>query len=80
VLMAPVAIGTAVELGLSERALTMAVALAATALASPVSHPANALIMGPGGYRYSDYARVGLPVTLLLLFVVIAVLPFVFPL
>jgi di/tricarboxylate transporter len=80
VMMAPVAIGTAVELGLSERALTMAVALTATSLASPVAHPANALIMGPGGYRYSDYARVGLPVTLLLLFVVVAVLPFVFPL
>jgi di/tricarboxylate transporter len=80
VLMAPIALGAAAELALSERALMMAVALSATSLASPVSHAANALIMGPGGYRYADYARVGLPITIILLAVVVGVLPIFFPL
>jgi hypothetical protein len=37
------------------------VALSAASLSSPVAHPANVLIMGPGGYRYSDYLRLGVP-------------------
>jgi di/tricarboxylate transporter len=80
VLMAPIAIGSGAELGISPHALMMAVALSATSLASPVAHAANALIMGPGGYRYGDYARIGLPVTVLLLVLVVGVLPFIFPL
>jgi di/tricarboxylate transporter len=80
VLMAPIALGAGAEMGISPRALMMAVALAATSLASPISHAANALVMGPGGYRYGDYARLGLPVTALMLLVVIFVLPLIFPL
>jgi di/tricarboxylate transporter len=80
VLMAPIALGAAAEAGISERALVMAVAIAATSLASPVAHPANALIMGPGGYRYADYVRIGLPVTIILLAVLVWVLPVFIPL
>jgi di/tricarboxylate transporter len=47
---------------------------------SPVAHPANVLIMGPGGYRFTDYTKVGLPLTLVALMVVVLVLPLVWPL
>ncbi|MGD8752751.1 MAG: SLC13 family permease, partial [Anaerolineales bacterium] len=56
VLMAPIAISTAYNLDMSPFALMMVVALAASAsFLSPVGHPANVLIMGPGGYRFGDY-------------------------
>jgi di/tricarboxylate transporter len=80
VLMAPIAITTAGSLGLSPHALLMGVALSAASLASPVSHPANVLIMGPGGYRYVDYLRLGVPLTIMVLAIVVALLPFFFPL
>jgi di/tricarboxylate transporter len=80
VLMAPVAITTAAANGLSPHALLMGVALSAASLSSPVGHPANVLIMGPGGYRYLDYVRVGIPLTLLLLVIVVAVVPYFLPL
>jgi di/tricarboxylate transporter len=80
VLMAPVALSTAASYGLSPHALLMGVALSAASLSSPVAHPANVLIMGPGGYRYIDYVRIGLPLTVMLLVIVVAVVPFFFPL
>jgi di/tricarboxylate transporter len=80
VLMAPIGMDAAVALGLSPRAVIMAIALASTSLASPVAHAANALVMGPGGYRYADYARVGLPVTALLIAIVVLILPLFIPL
>ena len=56
VLMAPVAINIAGDLGASPYAFVMLIAVAASAsFLSPVAHPANVLIMGPGGYRFSDY-------------------------
>ena len=59
----------------------MTVALSASAsFMSPVAHPANVLIMGPGGYRFIDYIKVGLPLTLVCLVVVLVVLPLVWPL
>lgn len=81
VLMAPIALNTAADLGLSPHALMMAVAMSASAsFMSPVAHPANVLIMGPGGYRFTDYIRVGLPLTLVVLVVVTLVLPIFWPL
>lgn len=80
VLMAPVAFTTAADMGLSPHALLMGVALSAASLASPISHAANVLVMGPGGYRFADYLRVGGPLTVLVLVLVVAVLPFFFPL
>lgn len=81
ILMAPIALETAADLELSPYALLMTVSLSASAsFLSPVAHPANTLIMGPGGYRFTDYIRVGLPLTLCCLAVVLLVLPWVWPL
>lgn len=81
ILMAPIALNTAADLGLSPQALMMTVALSASAsFMSPVAHPANVLIMGPGGYKFSDYIKVGLPLTLVCLAIVLLVLPRVWPL
>ncbi len=80
VVMAPIALTAATELSLSPHALLMGVALSAASLSSPVAHPANVLVMGPGGYRYADYVRVGVPLTLLVLVVVVALLPAFLPL
>ncbi|HET6446012.1 MAG TPA: SLC13 family permease, partial [candidate division Zixibacteria bacterium] len=80
VLMAPIALAAAVESDASPYTFLMGVAIAASAsFMSPVSHPANILVMGPGGYRFSDYIRVGLPLTLVVLVVVLIVLPIVWP-
>jgi di/tricarboxylate transporter len=63
---------------LTSQVMTVAVA-ASAAFLSPVGHPANLLVMGPGGYRFSDYIRVGLPLTLVVLVVVMLVLPIFWP-
>ncbi len=66
VLMAPIAISASLELGIPPATAMMAVAVSASAsLMSPISHPANVLVMGPGGYRFSDYLLLGLPLTAL---------------
>jgi di/tricarboxylate transporter len=81
VLLAPIALSAANDTGVSPYALMMAVALSASAsFLSPVAHPANVLIMGPGGYRFSDYLKVGLPLTLVVLITVLLVLPIFWPL
>ncbi len=79
-LMAPIAITTAETAHLSPHALMMGVALCALGLSSPVGHPANALVMGPGGYRYSDYAKVGLPLTVIVVLIALFIMPLKFPL
>jgi di/tricarboxylate transporter len=81
VLLAPIALSTAGELGISPYALMMTVAISTSAsFLSPVAHPANLLVLGPGGYRFSDYIKVGLPLTLVVLVVVLLVLPIFWPL
>ncbi len=80
VLMAPIAIATSRDMDISVLTLMMGVAIAASAsFLSPVSHPANILIMGPGGYRFSDYIKIGLPLTILIFVIVIVILPIVWP-
>jgi di/tricarboxylate transporter len=80
VLLAPVAYNTAADLGVSPYPLMMAVAVSASAaFLSPVGHSANVLIMGPGGYRFSDYTKVGLPLTLVVLVVVLVAVPAFWP-
>jgi di/tricarboxylate transporter len=80
VLLAPIALNTASDLGISPYPLMMAVAVSASAaFLSPVGHSANVLIMGPGGYRFSDYLKVGIPLTLVVLAVVLLVLPIFWP-
>lgn len=68
VLIAPVAIEAAQALGVSPQAFGMTVAIACSAaFVTPVSSPTNMLVMEPGGYRFGDYVKVGLPMLLLTL-------------
>jgi di/tricarboxylate transporter len=67
----PIALSAAAELGVSARPLMMCVTVAAAAaFLTPISTPTNLVVMGPGGYRFGDYWRLGLP--LLLLFLAVA--------
>jgi len=67
----PIAVAAATELGMSPRPVLMSVAVAAAAsFLTPVATPVNLMVMGPGGYRFGDYWKLGLP--LLLLFFVVA--------
>lgn len=80
VLLAPIALNSASDLGISPYPLMMAVAVSASAaFLSPVGHSANVLVMGPGGYRFADYTKVGIPLTLVVLVVVLLVLPIFWP-
>lgn len=79
--MAPIALNIAAEQGISATALMMVVAIATSAsFMSPIGHPVNVLVMGPGGYRFSDYTKVGIPLTLVVFAVTMLVLPLVWPL
>ena len=81
VLMAPIVLSTCAELGIAPHTAMMAVAMAASAsFTSPISHPANILIMGPGGYRFSDYIKIGGPLTLIVFVAVMLLLPVFWPL
>jgi di/tricarboxylate transporter len=80
VLIAPIAIDAAVQIGSEPYALLMAVAVAASAgFLTPVAHQSNVLVMGPGGYRFGDYFKVGLPLDLLVCAVTLLVVPLVWP-
>ena len=81
VLMGPIALNTTSDMGLSPNAFMMAIAMAASAsFMTPVSHPANILVMGPGGYRFTDYLKIGGLLTLVILVVLMVVLPIFWPL
>jgi di/tricarboxylate transporter len=81
VLMSPIVLSSMADLGLSPETAMMAIAIAAGAsFMSPISHPANILVMGPGGYRFADYMKVGLPLMIVVFIVVALLLPVVWPL
>jgi di/tricarboxylate transporter len=81
VLMVPIALNTAAGLGISAHSLMMGIAIAASSsFTSPISHPANVLVMGPGGYRFMDYIKVGVPLTLVVMVIVMAAIPIFWPL
>ena len=76
VLLAPIALSTAVDLSISPYPLMMTIAIASSsAFLSPVGHPANLLVMGPGGYKFSDFFKVGLPLTLVVFLVTMVLMP-----
>jgi len=79
-LMVPIALATAAEGGWSPKPFVFGVAYAASAsFSTPIGYQTNAFVYGPGGYRFTDFLRVGLPLQVILwLFAVIAI-PFVFP-
>lgn len=80
VLFAPIALASAVQLGVSPIPFLFAVALSASmCFAVPFSTPPNALVMSAGRYSFMDYVRIGLPVQLLLGIAMIALLPLFFP-
>jgi di/tricarboxylate transporter len=79
--MCPIAIGTASALGVSADAFLMAVAIGAScAFLTPIGHQNNTLILGPGGFRFGDYWRLGLPLELLVVAVSMPLLLIVWPL
>jgi di/tricarboxylate transporter len=67
VVLVPVGIGTAVALGLDPRAFVLAIMFAASnSFATPVGYQTNTMVYGPGGYRFLDFTRIGLPMNLLM--------------
>lgn len=81
VLLAPVALSLAHELGVSERAFLMAVLTGTNcAFLSPVANAANAMVVGPGGYRLRDFLRAGLPLTVLIVILASVMIPILWPL
>jgi len=79
--VAPIAIHAAQQTSLNPRALAMGVALASSmAFLTPLGHPVNVLVMGPGGYRFRDYLKVGWLLTLLVFGVIMILLPIFWPL
>jgi di/tricarboxylate transporter len=80
VLMAPVALAVAYELGASPRPFAMTVALAASAaFMTPVSSPVNMLVVGPGNYDFFDFLRTGVPLAVMTLIISVLLVPIVFP-
>lgn len=79
--MCPIAIGTASQLGANPDTFLMAVAIGAScAFLTPIGHQNNTLILGPGGFRFGDYWRMGLPLELLVILVSIPMLLWIWPL
>jgi di/tricarboxylate transporter len=80
-LMGPIGISLAAAMNVSADPMLMAVAVAASAaFLTPIGHQSNLLVMTPGGYRFADYWRLGLPLSLLVLIVAIPVVLLVWPL
>jgi di/tricarboxylate transporter len=79
--MFPIALGTASQLNANPDTFMMAVAVGAScAFLTPIGHQNNTLILGPGGFRFGDYWRLGLPLEILIMAVSIPVLLWVWPL
>lgn len=80
VLMAPIALAAAKSMGVSPYPFAMAVAMAASAaFMTPVSSPVNTLVLGPGNYSFSDFVKLGVPFTLIVMAVCIVMIPMLFP-
>lgn len=81
VLMVPLAISIALGLGVDPRPFAIAVAFAGSAaFSTPIGYQTNTLVYGPGGYRFLDYTRVGLPLNLILWAVASVLIPYWWPL
>jgi di/tricarboxylate transporter len=81
VLAVPIAIDAAQGLGADPRAFVMAIVIAAsTSFLMPIGHQVNVLIFGPGGYRFSDYTKVGVLLNVVLFILTATILPLIWPL
>ncbi|AHG18750.1 citrate transporter [Chania multitudinisentens RB-25] len=79
VLMAPIAIAAAREMGVSPYPFAMIIAIAASAaFMTPVSSPVNTLVLGPGNYKFGDFVRIGVPFTVLVMIVSVLVVPWLY--
>ena len=79
--MAPIAAAFATQLGYRQDAFLMAVAIgAACDFLTPIGHQCNTLVMGPGGYRFTDYARLGAPLSLIVVVVGVPLIMVFWPL
>jgi di/tricarboxylate transporter len=80
VLMASIVLNGGSAFAASPQAMLMTIAIAAALpLLAPIGHPAHLLVMGPGGYRFGDYAKVGFPLTLLILLTTLVTVPYFWP-
>lgn len=80
IIMAPVALRAAESMSLAPEGFLMAVAIAASAaFATPMGSPVNMLVVNPGGYRFNDFLRNGIPLQVLVLIIATALLPYLFP-
>lgn len=80
ILVAPIALDVADQLGASPYPFAMIVALAASAaFMTPVSSPVNALVVAPGNYRFADFVRVGVPFTLIVMAASVVLVPWILP-
>ncbi len=79
-LLAPIAIGLAMDMGVSPYAFAMTVAIAAsTGFMTPVSSSANTLVTAPGGYSFADFAKMGVPMAVLTMLLTVLLAPLLFP-
>ena len=80
ILMAPIGIGVAGTLGASTDPFIMAVAIGGSAaFLSPIGHQSNTIVMGPGGYQFNDYFKMGLPLVVVIVAVAIPLLMWAWP-
>ncbi|MCH8883352.1 MAG: anion permease [SAR324 cluster bacterium] len=80
VLMFPIGLATATAMGVSALPFSVAIMLAASfGFATPLGYQTNLMVYGPGGYRYSDYLRAGLPLNLLVGTTTVLIAPLVWP-
>lgn len=81
ILMAPVSTGVAGSLGASVDPFLMAVAIGgSSAFLTPIGHQSNTIVMGPGGYRFGDYWRLGLPLSIVIVAVAVPLIMWAWPL
>jgi di/tricarboxylate transporter len=79
-LMAPVALTLAQTLGVSVQPFMMALTVAgAASFLTPIATPVNLMVLQPGGYRFGDYWRLGLPLTLIFLAAAVLYVPLIWP-
>lgn len=80
VVMAPIAARIATDLGANTDPFLLCVAVgASSAFLTPIGHQSNTLVMGPGGYRFTDYWRMGLPLEVLIVLLGVAAIMTVWP-
>ena len=78
VLMYPVALAVAMQVGLSPQPFVLAIMYSAAAsFATPLGYPTNLIVYGPGGYKFTDFMRVGLPLNFVLMVIAVVLIPII---